>query len=282
VRARLILDLLARPRRYRYGPGRSQRVDLHLPRRGGPHPVAILVHGGNWHARYGKILMRPLAVDLARQGWAVWNIEYRRLGRGGGWPHTFLDVAAAVDLLDESEASIDLDRTVVVGHSAGGQLALWAAGRYKLAPGAPGAGPRVRPQAAVSQAGVNDLTAAYRGLPGGGAVGRLMGGGPDELAARYDVADPIRDVPLDVPVLLVHGRDDDTVSVRRSRDYARTARERGASVDLVELAGPAGSHRAHLDPSGQAWSVVTDWLGRLRTAWSPGPGDRARPTDTAS
>jgi fermentation-respiration switch protein FrsA (DUF1100 family) len=96
-----------------------------------------------------------------------------------------------------------------------------------------------------------------------------MGGGPEEAADRYDVADPMRQVPLDLPVLLVHGRDDDTVSVRRSRDYARAARAQGATVDLVELDGPAGRHRAHLDPAGEAWSVVTDWLERFGAAPAP-------------
>jgi acetyl esterase/lipase len=264
-RLRLILDLLKRPQRYRYGEARSQRVDLFQPDPPGPHPVAILIHGGGWEARYGKSLMRGLAGDLTRRGWAVWNIEYRRVGRGqgGGWPATFEDVATAVDLLDRVDAPLDLSRVVVIGHSAGGQLALWAASRVHLPAGAPGADPRVRIGAVVSQAGVNDLSGAYRASADGGLVALLMGGGPDELPERYALGDPARLVPLDIPVLLVHGSDDETVSVQRSRDYATLARAAGGSVELVELAGKAGVHHAHIDPDGQAWATVVAWLATL-------------------
>ena len=125
----------------------------------------ILIHGGSWQARYGKIVMRGLAGDLARRGWAAWNIEYRRVGDGGGWPTTFQDVAAAVDHLADVQAPIDLARVSVLGHSAGGHLALWAAGRENLPQGAPGAldgEPAVILRRAIAQAGVCDLTGAYR------------------------------------------------------------------------------------------------------------------------
>jgi acetyl esterase/lipase len=263
-RTRLLLDLLARPQSHRYGTHPSQRADLHLPDGAGPHPVVVIIHGGSWAATYGKIVMRPIACDLTRRGWAAWNIEYRRIGRGqgGGWPATFEDVAAAIDHLRLIEAPIDTDRVVVVGHSAGGQLALWAAGRSKLPAGAPGSGPVVPLKAAVSQAGVNDLGRAYAQAPGG-AVGMLMEGSPTDLPARYAIADPILAVPLQMPVLLVHGTDDQTVSVRRSRDYAVAARAAGGSPDLVEIPGDAGEHRKHIDPGGSAWQVVPPWLAAL-------------------
>jgi acetyl esterase/lipase len=258
---RFFLDLLARPRTYRYGEHPSQRADLHLPDGPGPHPVVVVVHGGSWAATYGKIIMRPVSCDLARRGWAVWNIEYRRIGRGqgGGWPATFEDVAAAIDHLERLDDPIDTDRVAGLGHSAGGQLALWAAGRHKLPAGAPGADPRVKLRAVVSQAGVNDLGRAYQQAPGG-AVGMLMGGSPADRPERYAVADPILAVPLQIPVLLVHGTDDQTVSVRRSRDYAAAARAAGGSVDLLEIPGEAGQHRQHIDPSGDAWAGVPPWL----------------------
>jgi acetyl esterase/lipase len=263
-RARLIADLIRRPRECRYGEHPAQRADLHLPDGPGPHPVVVTIHGGSWHATYGKIVMRPLAADLARRGYAAWNIEYRRIGRGqgGGWPATFRDVAAAVDQLASLDAHLDLTRVTAVGHSAGGQLALWAAGRYTLAPGAPGAGPRVRIAAAVAQAGVVDLTGAYAAAPHG-SVAALMGGSPQRFKDRYDVADPIRHVPLDLPVLLVHGREDATVSIKRSRAYALAARAAGGTVELVELADGDGGHRAHIDPRAAGWGVVTAWLARL-------------------
>ncbi len=282
---RLILDLLARPRCARYGTHPSQRADLYLPRAPGLHAVVVAIHGGSWEARYGKLVMRGVAGDLARRGWAVWNIEYRRVGRahgGGGWPESFEDVAAAVDHLARLDAPLDLTRVAVLGHSAGGQLALWAAGRYKLPPGAPGAGPRVRFAAAISQAGVVDLTAAHR-LGPQGPVDALMGGSPAAVPDRYDHADPIRQVPLDLPVLLVHGTDDQSVSVERSRAYAAAARAAGGSVELTEVAGADGAHRRHIDPRGPAFAAAVGWLARALparpTASSSAP---PRPGEAAS
>ncbi len=283
-RLRLIIDLLARPCRYRYGSHPSQRADLHLPGTPGPHPVAVVIHGGSWRSRYGKIVTRPLAADLVRQGWAAWNIEYRRVGRGaagGGWPATFEDVAAAIDRLADVDAALSLDRAVVVGHSAGGQLALWAAGRDRLPAGAPGAAPRVRFKAAVSLAGVNDLAGAYAEQPDGGSVQQLMGCSPRECPERYALADPIRQVPIEPAVLLVHGTDDATVSVARSRDYARAAEAAGAPVTLVEIAGAAGGHRRLIDPANDGWIVVRDWLDPWRTGQATG-GQTARATAAPS
>jgi acetyl esterase/lipase len=264
----MLLDLLAHGRTHRYGGERSQCADLYLPRprrgtgRTGSHAVMVLIHGGSWRKRYGRIVMRGLAGDLCRRGWAVWNIEYRRLGDGGGWPATFEDVAAAIDHLDRLDAPLDLDRVSVVGHSAGGQLALWAAGRQKLPLGAPGridGEPRVRLQRVISQAGVCDLEGAYRDWHGG-AVRALMGGGPEELPERYAAGNPIASVPVQMPVLLVHGLLDETVSVRLSRAYARAALAAGGEVELVEIDDQDGRHRAHIDPRGAAWAVVTRWL----------------------
>jgi acetyl esterase/lipase len=267
-RVRLLLNLLVPGRAYRYGSEhRCQRAELHLPAGRGPHPVVVTIHGGSWATGVSKIVMRGLARDLVRRGYAVWNIEYRRVGRGhgGGWPLTFADVAAAIDHLPNVDAPIDLDHVTVFGHSAGGQLALWAASRSRLPEGAPGANPRIEPVAAVSAAGVNDLAQTYRDAPGG-AVGSLMGGGPDELPERYAVADPSALVPLAIPVLLVHGTDDATVSVRRSRNYARAAHACGGDVELVEIPGEAGAHRVHVFPESESWRLVARWLEAQRHA----------------
>jgi acetyl esterase/lipase len=261
-RARLTADLLRRGRTYRYGPDRSQRADLRMPPGAGPHPVMVLIHGGSWQARYGRVFMRGLVSDLHRRGWATWNIEYRRLGNGGGWPHTFADVAGAIDYLATLDAPLDLERVTLLGHSAGGQLALWAASRERLPEGAPGARngiPALRPCRVISQAGVADLGGAYR-LWRGGAVRALMGGSPEEYPDRYAVADPIRLVPTGVPALLVHGSADETVSIQLSRNYERAASGAGEQVELVEIEGEAGRHRAHLNPLGAAWAAVTERL----------------------
>src|SRR5271167_2252253 len=153
----------------------------------------ILIHGGSWGKRYGRTVMRGLAGDLVRRGWATWNIEYRRLGIGGGWPTTFEDVAAAIDHLDTLDAPLDRGRVSMLGHSAGGHLALWAAGRPGLEPGAPGSidgAPRVPVQRVIAQAGVCDLVGSYRDH-NGGAVKALLGGSTEEVPERYAVADPL-------------------------------------------------------------------------------------------
>jgi acetyl esterase/lipase len=260
ARARLPLDFLARGRTYRYGPHRSQRADLRLPRGAGPHPLMVVIHGGSWRRRYGKIVMRGLVGDLVRRGWAVWNIEYRRVGGGGGWPATFADVAGAIDHLTMLDAPVDLDRVSVLGHSAGGHLALWAAGRGRLPEGAPGGPPAISFERVISQAGVCDLAGAYRRWRGG-AADALMGGSPQEVPERYAVGDPLALVPLGMPVLLVHGVIDETVSIELSRRYAGRSRAAGGEVELIEIEGAAGSHRAHIDPRGAAWAAVVRWLG---------------------
>ncbi len=254
---RIALSALARPARHAFGPDPSQVADLHLPAGPGPFPVAVLLHGGYWQPRYGKLVMRPLAADLTRRGFAAWNVEYRRLGAGrgggGGWPATFEDVAAGIDALSGlGDPRLDLHRVSVVGHSAGGQLALWAAARSGFPAGAPGAAPRVEPRVAVALAPVSNLAAA------GGVARALMGGGPEQVPERYQQADPVRRAPLPLPVLLVHAVDDTTVPVARSREYARLAAARGGDVTLVEPA--AGGHRAPIDPTTEAWDAAVKWL----------------------
>ncbi len=262
-RVRFLLHyLFTRGRTHRYGPERSQRGDLHLPPGAGPHPVIVLIHGGSWQKRFGRRVMRALAADLLSRGFAVWNIEYRRIGEGGGWPATFADVAAAIDRLEGLPPALDLTDVQAIGHSAGGHLALWAAGREGLPAGAPGAvagRPRVQLRRTISLAGVCDLAGAYADWHGG-AVRELVGGSPERLPERYAVADPLRRVPLPQPVLLVHGVADETVSVRLSRRYAEAAAAAGGEVELVEIEGPAGEHRAFIYPEGAAWGAVAERL----------------------
>lgn len=252
------------PERHAYGGRRDQFGELTRPDGvAGPWPVAVLIHGGYWRARYDLRLEDGLVPDLVARGWTVWNLEYRRVGwrSRGGWPATFEDVAAGIDHLGRVDAPLDLARVVLIGHSAGGHLAVWAAARRELPAGAPGAEPAVRPAAAVAQAGVVDLReAARRGLSRGAAVS-LLGGPPGKLPRRYDLASPIERLPLGVPQLLVHGDADDSVPVEISRRYAQRAGEAGDRCELVELSGCG--HFEHLDPSSHAWRVVTGWLEHL-------------------
>ncbi|MGI9098200.1 MAG: alpha/beta hydrolase family protein [Solirubrobacteraceae bacterium] len=252
---RIASSLLHRPASHRYGDHPRQAADLHRPAGAGLHPVAVVLHGGYWQPPYTKLVMRPLCLDLIRRGWAAWNVGYRRLGRdGGGWPQTFDDVAAAIDHLAElADPTLDLSRVTLLGHSAGGQLALWAGGRAELPADAPGAAPRVRAQRVLALAAVCDLVRAGR------PACELLGGWPDEVPERYAQADPMRRLPLHVPVGLVHARDDETVSVQRSRDYAAAARAAGADVTLVES---PGGHRDPIDPASEVWRAAAGWLTR--------------------
>src|SRR5262245_12149353 len=148
-----------------YGSHASQIGELFLPAGTGPHAVAVVAHGGYWRAHYDRSLMVGICLDLAAHGVAAWNLEYRRVGGGGGWPSTFEDIAAGIDFLEHLDAPLDRSRVSAVGHSAGGQLVFWAASRPSLPAEAPGADPRVVVQAAVSQAGILDLTLAAGLMP---------------------------------------------------------------------------------------------------------------------
>lgn len=233
---------------HRYGRHRSQIAELSLPGGPGPHPVVVLIHGGCWRPRYDRHLMDDLAADMAARGWAAWNVEYRRVGprAGGGWPRTLDDIAAAVDHLAEIDAPLDLGRVAAVGHSAGGHLALWAAGR---------ADARVPLTAAVGQAAVSDLDRAAAAGVCGGMVERLLGGTPARVPDRYREASPARRLPLQIPALLVHGGRDDTVPVEMSRRFAAEA-----GCDLVVL--EADGHFEHVEPGSRAWATVVEWLER--------------------
>src|SRR4051812_3664442 len=243
---RMALDVLTVPERHRYGPHAQHRCELWLPSGPGPHRAVVVIHGGFWRARGGKAVMKPVRADLVRRGGAAWDIEYRRIGRGqgGGWPATFDDVAAAIDhLAAAADGRLALDDLAVVGHSAGGQLALWAASRRDA---------RVPIRRVAAQAAVCDLASAR-------AAYELMGGSPDQVPERYDAADPIRQIPFGLPLRLIHGADDPTVPIRHSRELAEAARAAGDEVELVE---PPGGHRAHVDPRTPAWAAAAEFLTR--------------------
>ncbi|GAA0576446.1 alpha/beta fold hydrolase [Kribbella sandramycini] len=244
----------------RYGDDESQIAELHLPPGTATVPVAVVIHGGFWQSAYGMSLATPLAADLARNGIAGYAIEYRRVGNGGGWPATFEDVAAAIDALAD-QPRVELGKVVAIGHSAGGHLAVWAAGRSALPPAAPGAAPRVQLRGAVSQAGVLDLAAAHREQVGGSAVQELLGGTPDSDPDRYALASPIERLPLKVPIALVHGTRDAAVPLSQSQSYLAAARKVGDPVTLKELAHVG--HFELIDPRDEAWHTCRAEATRL-------------------
>ncbi len=242
------------PHHIAYGTDDSQWGELYLPT-GPRHPgVAVIIHGGFWSAEYGADLGAPLAHDLASRGYPAWNLEYRRVGDGGGWPHTFRDVAAGIDHLRPvaALAGLDLGRVVVIGHSAGGQLAVWAAGRGAVNEADPRAGSQVPVTGVVSQAGVLDLVAAARDDLGGGAEQDLLGGSPDAVAARYHIASPQQALPNRVPVRCVHSRSDSHVPYSQSADYVGAATRAGGDATLTTV---PGDHFSLITVGTPAWSA---------------------------
>jgi acetyl esterase/lipase len=217
---------------HRYGGHPSQVAERFAPG-GDVARVAVVLHGGFWRDRYDRQLMDRLCADLAARGYTAWNVEYRRLGSGGGWPATGDDVRTAIQALAGPGA-------VAIGHSAGGHLALWAAAEGLV-------------RRAVGQAAVCDLGEARRLGLGDGVVDDLLA---DE--AGLEAASPAERLPLGVPQLLVHGEDDAIVPVSMSREYAGAARAAGDDVELVTLAGVG--HFEHLDPGSEAWAAVVRWL----------------------
>jgi acetyl esterase/lipase len=247
----------AAPVIHRYGGHPAQFGELWRP----DGPVAgtvVVIHGGFWRARYDLSLGRPLAADLTARGYAAWNLEYRRALAGGGWPATFQDVAAGIDLL--ATLPVDTSRVAAVGHSAGGHLAAWAAGRAKLPPKAPGANPVVAVTGVVSQAGVLALADCARERVGGAAALDLMGGGPDELPERYRLADPVAAVPIPASVVCLHSRADADVPYSYSERYVAAATAAGGQASLIEL---PGDHYTLIDPASADWAAAISTLRAL-------------------
>jgi acetyl esterase/lipase len=230
--------------------------------------TAVLIHGGFWRAPYDATLMEPLAADLRKRGWSVANLEYRRIDaeRPVGYPAVLEDVVRGLAAI--VTADVVTRPLVTIGHSAGGQLALWAASAAASGFCAGVSLPKI--DAVVSQAGVVDLYAAADAQLGRDAVRALLGGGPAEQPARYASACPLRQLPLGVPQLLVHGRSDEHVPCEMSERYARAACEQGDAATVLAL--DEVGHFEHLDPRLEPWRRTIDWLERL-----PAPEHDTRP-----
>ena len=258
-----------------YGPLPEHVVDVRLPfveDIAGPAALVVVVHGGFWKAEWDREHAAPQSAGLAAAGHVVATVEYRRVRMaGGGWPGTLDDLALLTDTVPALVAAampgrVDEARTVLVGHSAGGHLATWAASRHQLPPSSPWHRIEPLPVGVVSLAGVLDLAlAAALGL-GGGATQALLGGEPDERPERFAAADPARLLPTGVPTVLVHGTRDDEVPLEVSRSYAAAAGTAGQQVVLHELAGI--DHMALVDPTSPAWPSV---LAAVDEALRPHP-----------
>jgi acetyl esterase/lipase len=243
-------------RRRSYGADPAQFGDLYLPSQPGPHPVVIMLHGGCWRAEYGLAPLGQLCTALAGAGLAVWNVEYRRLGNGGGWPTTFIDVAAGADALRDiaADTGLDLSRVVAVGHSAGGHLALWLAGRRRIPSGsALFAADPLALRGVVSLAGVPDLVEAVKRNICDGACQELVGGQPEVVPERYQDASPLALSPLGIPQWHVIGLDDQSVPADYVQQCVRVAQQYDqVQLDLL----PDTGHFELVVPTTAAWMAV--------------------------
>ncbi len=258
-------EVLAQPihvpgERITYGHLPEQFGNLRIPAGAGKFPVVILIHGGCWLADYDLSYMEPLASALTAQGYTTWNIEYRRLGdSGGGWPGTFSDVQHAAQFLGTLAARypLDLERVSVVGHSSGGQLALWLAAESRHR-GRDGEG-AILLRSVVSLAGITDLR-TYRNGPSGSChsgVDERLGGSPALYADRYGNASPLERLPLGVRQFIIQGRRDNVVDTNSVIRYVKAARKAGDSVQLLNL---DGGHFDVVMPAGPAFQVLKSAL----------------------
>jgi acetyl esterase/lipase len=215
----------------------------------------VVLHGGFWRARYGKWIMAGVCEDLVARGYAAWNLEYRRLGplAHGGVPNTLDDVAAGTDFLATiaDEHALDLSRVAVVGHSAGGHLALWLAGRADDADAA------VAPVVFIALAAVANLALAHELELGAGVVHQFTGGAPADKADNYALASPIERLPTGKRVVVIHGTEDETVPIVVARTYVAEARAAGDDVEFLEF---GCDHLTLMDPRAPEWQYVVDRL----------------------
>ncbi|GIO04796.1 hypothetical protein J31TS6_08240 [Brevibacillus reuszeri] len=263
-----------RVRRIAYGEHEDQFGDLRLPDGKGPHPVAIVIHGGFWRAKVQLDHMNKLVEAITDLGIATWNIEYRRVGQtGGGWPGTFLDSALAADFVRTLAQTypLDVDRIFAIGHSAGGHLALWLAGRHKLPQDSvlKNSDKHLRLKGAISLAGVCDLELMHdihklrekiMGISENPTFD-LIGGTPKELQSRYEQGSPIALLPLGIPLVLIHGALDINVPIGVSEHFEKAAIAAGDQIVFWPLT--KAEHFKLIDPMADEWSVVKASIQRL-------------------
>ncbi len=232
--------------RISYGSAEFQFGDIRVPKTSGaPYPLVIFLHGGFWRKAYDLQHAGHLCAALTAAGYATWSLEYRRIGNpGGGWPGTLDDAIAGAAHVEKIAAKfrLDLERVITMGHSAGGQLALWLATQRRGLRGV------------VSLAGVSNLRSAYDLHLSTTVVADLLGGSPRDVPDRYTFASPIEHLPLGLTQQLVHGTVDDTVPFSMSRDYVVAAKAKGDDARLVALEG--AGHFELIDPRSKYWPQI--------------------------
>ena len=253
-----------------YGEHPLQFAELSLPATAPPHPVIILIHGGCYLEIYDLPPTRGMAAALTKLGYAVWNIEYRRHGCGGDFPNMFLDVAAAADHLRQiaAEHELDLARVLSVGHSAGGHLALWLAGRGRIEPGSPLHHAEPLPvQGVLALAPLVDIARAWHAGECAEALPVVMGGSPEDAPEHYRAASPIELLPLGVAQRILIGEHDSSI-LENVSGYMEAAQAHG---DIAQLTiAPAAGHFEVVSVSSQAWAVVCDALVALAAGGATG------------
>ncbi|HEY3972698.1 MAG TPA: alpha/beta hydrolase fold domain-containing protein [Candidatus Sulfotelmatobacter sp.] len=241
--------------RLAYGPDANQFLDLRLPsvspKKTSPFPLVINIHGGFWRAKYNLDHAGHLCAALTEKGLATANVEYRRVGNAGGaWPGTFADIRAAYQFLlqNAQRQNLDAKTVIIMGHSAGAQLALCLAAHE----------PSVT--RVVSLAGVVDLRRANQLDLSNDAVVEFLRGTPGEVPDHYREADPME---LSIPQArqwLIHGSADEEVPPDFSRRYVAIKQERSGKekedTRLLEISG--AGHYDLIDPRSLAWKQVED------------------------
>ena len=244
-------DILTKPpppadERLSYGEDPSQFLEIRLPRDQAPYPGLLNIHGGFWRAKYDLSHAGHLCEAFRGSGIATVNVEYRRVGNpGGGWPGTFEDIRAAYRFIRQqaSRLRLDLTRFLVIGHSAGGQLALCLASHE----------PTVR--SVVSLAGVTDLKKGFNLHLSHDAVAEFLGGAPNDVPDHYREADPMEFRIPKTKQWLIHGTQDDTVPPEFSRDFVAKKKKAGETVELVEIS--TAGHFDLIDPASGAFKTVS-------------------------